>query len=98
MKQKSRGIVRDDGVVGGEPRIEGTRVTVLRIAGLVEGDGLSAQSVADKYGVDVSDIYRALTYYHDSPEEIAEVRRERREAEEEAAEREDTVRLSELRG
>lgn len=97
MEQRTREVVRDD-TMGGEPRIEGTRVTVLRIAALVEDRGLAAQTVADKYDLDVADVYRALTYYHENPDVVAEVRRERREAEEEAAEREDTVRLSELRG
>jgi uncharacterized protein (DUF433 family) len=97
MEQRTREVVRDD-AMSGEPRIEGTRVTVLRIAALVEESGLAAQTVADKYDLDVADVYRALTYYHENPDVVAEVRRERREAEEEVAEREDTVRLSELRG
>ncbi|MDZ7687794.1 MAG: DUF433 domain-containing protein [Halobacteriales archaeon] len=97
MEQTTRGVVRDDGVMGGEPRIEGTRVTVLQIAALVEERGLDAQTVADRYDLGVADVYRALTYYHDNPDVIAEVRRERRDAEEEAFGNEDAVRLSDLR-
>jgi uncharacterized protein (DUF433 family) len=97
MEGRTRKVVRDE-TMGREPRIEGTRVTVLRIAALVEGRGLAAQTVADKYDLGVADVYRALTYYHENPDVVAEVKRERRESEEEAAERGDTVRLSELRG
>lgn len=97
MKQKTREIVRDEDTMGGEPRVEGTRVTVLQISTLVEDRGLSAQTVADRYDLDVADIYRALTYYHENPSVIAEVRRERESAEEKAIEEEEAVRLSELR-
>lgn len=80
MAQQATRIVATDDVMGGEPRIEGRRITVLQVADLVEGSGLSAQSVADRYDLDVADVYQALVYYHEHPSEMAEIRRKRQRA------------------
>jgi uncharacterized protein (DUF433 family) len=63
-----------------EPHVAGHRVSVRRVRGLVEERGLGARAVADRLGIDVSDVYRALAYYHDNPRKMADVerRRERR--------------------
>jgi len=93
MAQSSVRIVTE---VHDEPHIEGQRVTVRRIQGLVEGAGKSAGEVADQLGLDAADVYGALQYYHSHPEEMAAV--ERRRAEREAAAREaGAVSLSELK-
>lgn len=36
--------------------------------------------VADRHDVDVADVSRALAYYHDHPEEMRAVERQRRKA------------------
>jgi uncharacterized protein (DUF433 family) len=64
-----------------EPHIEGRRVTVRRIRGLVEEAGRSAAEVADRFDLDVADVYGALQYYHSHPEEMREAERERAERE-----------------
>lgn len=87
MAQRSVRIVRDDDVMGGEPRIEGRRITVRQVVEWVEDAGMSAQSVADRYDLDVADVYRALTYYHEHPDEMAQVERERTRQERRALER-----------
>ena len=69
-----------------EPHIEGRRVTVRRIRGLVEGAGKSAEEVAAQLDLDVADVYGALEYYHSHPEEMAAA--ERRRAKREATARE----------
>lgn len=63
-----------------EPHIEGHRVSVRRVHVLVEERDLEPRTVADSLGLDLADVYRALTYYHDNPGEMHEVeqRRERR--------------------
>ncbi|WP_348609811.1 DUF433 domain-containing protein [Halobaculum rarum] len=76
-------IVETGDVLGGEPRIDGTRVGVLTIYERVEGRGLEPQTVADRLDLDVADVYRALAYYHEHPRQMEEVRRERSEAMEE---------------
>jgi len=63
-----------------EPHIEGRRVSVRHVHAQVEGRELAPQTVADRLELDVADVYRALAYYHDHPEEMhaVECRRERR--------------------
>jgi len=73
-------IVATEDVLGGEARIAGTRIGVLTVYERVEGRGLDPKTVADRLGLDVADVYRALAYYHDNPREMEEVRREREEA------------------
>lgn len=67
-------------VLGGDPRIEGRRIGVYFIREQVEGRGLDPQTVANRYDLDIAAVYRALTYYHEHPEEMADIqaRRERR--------------------
>jgi uncharacterized protein (DUF433 family) len=79
MAQRAARIVTTEDVLHGEPRIEGRRVGVRQIRVLVEGSGLSAAEVADRFDLRVADVYAALTYYHEHPEEMraAERRRER---------------------
>lgn len=74
------GIVRTPDVLGGEPRLEGRRISVRQIAELVIDGGTSAGEVADQLEISRSDVHRALVYYYDHPEEMAEIRERRREA------------------
>lgn len=70
-------IVRTDDVLGGEPRIEGTRIGVLDVYELtIEGDS-SPADVADQLDLTLAAVYRALAYYHEYPEEMRALRRER---------------------
>lgn len=96
MAQRSARIVRTDDVMGGEPRIEGRRIAVRQVAEWVEEQGLSAQAVADRYDLDVADVYRALAYYHEHPGEMAAVRRRRERLERQALET-GAVTLAEIR-
>lgn len=80
MSQVTRRIVRE---LHDEPHLEGRRLTVQFIKTQVEDRGLEPRTVADRHDLDVADVYRALTYYHDHPEEMRAVERERRQAVEE---------------
>ena len=94
MAQSSVRIVTD---LHDEPHIDGRRVTVRRIQGLVEGAGESAEAVAERLDLDVTEVYAALQYYHAHPDEMAAV--DRRRAEREASARDaGAVSLSELKG
>lgn len=77
MAQHAGGITRE---LMDEPHVAGHRVSVRRIHALVEERGLDARTVADRLGVEIGDIYRALAYYHDHPGEMHDLgeRRERR--------------------
>ena len=76
MSQVTRRIVRE---LHDEPHLEGRRITVQFIKTQVEDRGLEPRTVADRHDIDVADVYRALTYYYDHPEEMRAVERQREE-------------------
>jgi uncharacterized protein (DUF433 family) len=81
MAQQTGRIVRE---VHDEPHIEGTRITVSHVYARVHERGLRPETVADRHNLDIADVYHALAYYHDHPEEMAEVERQRDEVFEQA--------------
>ena len=62
-----------------EPHLAGHRVSVRRVHALVEERGLEPRTVADRLGLALADVYRALAYYHDNPGEMHELERCRAE-------------------
>jgi uncharacterized protein (DUF433 family) len=82
MGQVKRGIVQE---LHDEPHLQGRRITVQFIKEQIEERGLAPRTVADRHDLDVADVYRALTYYHDHPEEMRQVERQRQSAIEEHA-------------
>ena len=84
MAQRAAGIVSDDGVLDGEPRIEGHRIGVLQVHEEVEDGNVSPRAFANRYGLDLAAVYRALAYYHEHPAEMRSVRERRRERIEDA--------------
>ena len=63
-------LVRTPDVCGGRIRIEGTRITVHRIATLYK-QGQNAEDIAQTYPhLSLGQIYAALAYYHSNREEI----------------------------
>lgn len=73
-------ITRDENVLGGEPRIDGTRVGVRHVATRVIDGGQSPAYVADQLDVSLSAVYEALSYYYANVEEMRELERENEEA------------------
>ena len=71
------GIVRDDDVLGGGPRINGTRVGVRHVAARVIDGGQSPAHVADQFDLPLSDVYEALSYYYAHIEEMRTLERDR---------------------
>jgi uncharacterized protein (DUF433 family)/predicted nuclease of predicted toxin-antitoxin system len=63
-------IVRVQGVCGGRPIIEGTRITVKLIVGWVRLGMTPAEIVADYPHLSTVQIADALAYYEDHPEEV----------------------------
>ena len=76
----SRQVVRE---LHDEPHLEGRRITVRFIKTQIEDRGLSPRTVADRHDINVADVYRALTYYYDHPEEMRTVEADREAAIEE---------------
>ena len=77
MSRMARRILREG---HDEPHLEGRRITVQFLKEQVENRGLDPRTVADRHDLDVADVYRALTYYHDHPEEMRAVERQRQSA------------------
>ncbi len=67
----ARKIVRKAGDCGGVPLLEGTRVRVSDIVVQHEHFGRSPEEITEQFpSLSVADIYGALTYYYEHPEEI----------------------------
>jgi len=64
------GIVSTEGVMGGQPRIEGRRISVLQIVEWVHEEGIDPETVATEFDLDMADIYRALAYYYENIDEM----------------------------
>ncbi len=63
-------IVRAEGVCGGDPVIEGTRITVWIIAAMIKR-GETVDGILEAYPwLSAAQVYDALAYYHDHVEEI----------------------------
>jgi len=76
----------DESEIHDEPHVRGRRITVSHIHALVEARGLDAQTVADRFDLTASEVYHALAYYHDHPEEMRAVEKHRQELHETADE------------
>lgn len=76
-------IVRTEGILGGDPRLEGTRVGVLHVYELVVEGGHAPADVADQLDISLGEVYTALAYYHEQPAEMRAVRRNNEDALEE---------------
>ena len=65
-------IDRDDAIRSGRPKIAGTGVTVMRIAGWYRA-GLTPDEIAGQYGhLTLAQVHAALAYYHANTDEIEE--------------------------
>lgn len=84
MAQTAARIVEMPEVLGGKPRIDGTRIGVYFVHEQIEGRGIDPKTLAAEHDLDVADVYRALTYYYDHPERMAEIRSQRERRLEEA--------------
>ena len=61
---------RDPAIRAGRPKIAGTGVTVMRVAGWYKM-GLTAEEIAAQYGhLTLAQVHAALAYYHANAEEI----------------------------
>lgn len=67
-----RSVVRMEEVLGGDPRLDGTRVGVIHVKERLDAGDDPAQITTD-YDIDLADVYHALAYYHDNPAEMDEI-------------------------
>jgi len=73
-------IVRDEDVRSGEPRISGSRITVLDCKRRILDHGEDPHVVAGEYDVALADLFTALAYYYDNREEFRDREREASDA------------------
>lgn len=69
-------ITHDDEIRSGDPRIEGTRITVFDIKRRVIDNDEDPHVVAGEYELSMADLFHALTYYYDHRDELTERERE----------------------
>jgi uncharacterized protein (DUF433 family) len=89
-RQPGDGIVRE---LKDVPHINGRHITVLDVYDTIQSrDDLDAEAYAEEYQVDIADVYHALAYYHDHPEEMTQLRQRRNQAFDEIEELADRYR------
>lgn len=69
-------IVEDDEIRSGEPRIEGTRITVLDVKRRVIDTEEDPHVVAGEYDLSMAALFHALAYYYDHREAFEQRERE----------------------
>ena len=70
-------ITVDEDVLHGFPRIEGTRIGVLDIYDAVIQAEKTPAEVANSLDISLGDVYGALAYYYDNPDEMRRYRERR---------------------
>lgn len=76
-------VAATESTIHDEPHIEGTRHTVRFVHERAEQGDLRPETFADRYGLDLADVYHALAYYHEHPAEMRRITQRRRETIEE---------------
>lgn len=74
------GSARIDRDILSEPHVRGRRISVRQVHALVEEAGEDPVAVADRFDLDIADVYHALAYYHDHPRDMRAVEAEREAA------------------
>jgi uncharacterized protein (DUF433 family) len=69
-------IVQDDAIRSGEPRVEGTRITVSDIKRRVIDAEEDPHVVAGEYGISMADLFGALAYYYEHRDAFEERERD----------------------
>ena len=77
----------DESTIHDEPHIADSRITVRQLPALVEEAENRPDHIADRYGLDVGEVYEALAYYHRNPEEMEQIEARHTRAATEAAQR-----------
>lgn len=68
-------ITKDDDVLGGEPRLDGTRIGVRHVAAMVIDAGQTPAYVADQLELPLASVYEALSYYYANIDELRAIER-----------------------
>ena len=63
-------IVKSADTLGGEPRVDGTRLSVLQIFGMFQAGMTAEEIIGDFQFLTPAHIYDAVSYAHDHPDEM----------------------------
>jgi len=85
--QEYRIVSEEESEIHDEPHIEGSRITVRDVYARVEKRGVSPRRVADRFDLDIADVYEALAYYYNNPAEMQQAENRHEQAGEEARRR-----------
>lgn len=77
VEQVHRIVPASDSEIHDEPHIAGSRITVRFVHERAENAGSSPETIADRHNLGLADVYHALAYYHDHPEEMRRVEKRR---------------------
>lgn len=75
-----RAIVRNEGVLGGDPRLDGTHLEVVQVYRRYEDGETPEEIAADDDDVTVADVHGALAHAFDNPDEMRAIEERDREA------------------
>lgn len=59
-------VVKTPEIVGGDPRLEGHRISVLQVADLVLAHH-SPETIADQLGFSLAEVHEEMAYYYSPP-------------------------------
>ncbi|MFB6284683.1 MAG: DUF433 domain-containing protein [Halobacteria archaeon] len=85
--QEYRIVSGEDSEIHNEPHIEDSRVTVRDVYVRVAERGIGPERVAERFNLDIADVYEALAYYHNNPEIMRHVEKRHERAGREAKKR-----------
>jgi ATP-dependent helicase YprA (DUF1998 family) len=65
--------------LGGKPRLEERRISVLQISEMYIDGGTSPERIADELEIGLDEVHEALAYYYKHPDKMDEIRERQRE-------------------
>jgi len=74
-------IASDEDIMGGEPRVEGTRIAVRQIAEMLEKSESGIAVVANRLNITMVEAHESMAYYHSNPDEFRKIRAQRKREE-----------------
>lgn len=72
-------IVATDDVLGGKPRVEGTRVAVDQVGALLRVEGWSRETILSEFGLTAAELDAAVAYYDANDAEMQRLRDRRQD-------------------
>lgn len=78
VKEKGSKIVKNEEVLGGKPKIEGTRIGVVDVVELYSELDYHPERIATELDLRIEQVFSALQYFYEHPNEIRKEMKKRR--------------------